>query len=204
MAVAAAFLAALIPSAHATDADDPLLGVREGWAWPVVVIQPPEGWDSGEGVSIKYAMRAAEREISVRRDAIRGREVTFMFSDLSDASELPRRFETWRAMKVSVIVSFAGEELNGPLMELCRSRGPSLLLSGGEEAKLYDPDSGRPNRYLFALDLPYYARANALAIAAAELSDKPDKPDKRVAVITDILSARLAKGAHLNVGYLRS
>jgi hypothetical protein len=127
-----------------------------------------------------------------------------MFSDLADASELPRRIETWRAMKVSVIVSFAGEDLNAPLMELCRSRGPSLLLSGGEEAKLRDPDSGRPHQYLFALDLPYYARANALAIAAAELSDKPDKPDKRVAVITDILSARLAKGAHLNVGYLRS
>jgi hypothetical protein len=207
MAVAAVFLAALIPSARADEADDPLLGVREGWAWPVVVIQPPGGWDSGVGVSIKYAMRAAEREISVRRDAIRGREVTFMFSDLSDASELPRRIETWRAMKVSVIVSFAGEELNGPLMEICRPRGPSLLLSGGEEAKLRDPDSGRPNRYLFALDLPYYARANALAIAAAELFNKsgmPGMPDKKVAVITDILSGRLAKGAQLSVECLRS
>jgi hypothetical protein len=197
--IAAAIIAARAGEVRAADEDAPLLGVREGWAWPAVVIQPAEGWESDTGVSIKYAMRAAEREISVQRDAIKGREITFMFSDLSDAGELPRRLATWRAMKVYVIVSFAGDEINRPLMELCGSGGPSLLLAGGEEAKIRDPETGHPYQYLFALDLPYYARANALASAAAA-----ERPERRVAVITDILSEKLARGAELNVGFLRS
>ncbi|MDR1916848.1 MAG: ABC transporter substrate-binding protein [Synergistaceae bacterium] len=185
--------------AHAADDDDPLLGVREGWAWPVVVIQPPEGWDSEAGTSIKYAMRAAEREISIQREAIRGREVTFMFSDVNSIAELPSRLATWRAMKVSVIISFADSELNLHLAELCRSSGPSVILAAGEDASLMNPQTGAPYQYLFALDLPYYARANALAIAA-----KRERPEKKAAVITDILSEKLARGAELNVELLRT
>jgi hypothetical protein len=182
----------------ASDEKDNLLGVREGWAWPVVVIQPPEGWDSAAGTSVKYAMRTAEREISLAREAIRGREVTFMFSDISDASELPSRLSTWRAMNVAAIVTFADPPFNAALSELCRENGPSVLMSGGEEAGIYSPD-GRPYRYLFALDLPYYARANAIAEAVAATN-----PEAKAAVFTDILSAKLAHGAGLSSRFLKT
>ncbi|MDR2780026.1 MAG: ABC transporter substrate-binding protein [Synergistaceae bacterium] len=185
-------------ASFASDEEDPLLGVREGWAWPVVVIQPPEGWDSAPGTSIKHAMRTAEREVSLEREAIRGKEVTFMFSDISDVSELPARLKTWRAMNVSAIVTFAEARFNAALSELCRENGPSVLMSGGEEAGVYSP-GGRPYKYLFALDLPYYARANAIAEAISATD-----PEAEAAVFTDILSAKLAHGAELSSRFLKT
>jgi hypothetical protein len=186
-------------SSFADDEEETLLGVREGWAWPVVVIQPPEGWDSPVGNSIKRAMRTAEREISITREAIRGKEVTFMFSDISDSAELPSRIATWREMKVAAIVTFADSKFNGILAGLCRESGPSLLYSGGDDVALNSPATGQPYTYLFALDLPYYARANALAEAASI-----EQPSERVAVFTDILSGKLARGAELTSRFLSS
>jgi hypothetical protein len=195
---AAAVSIFLSGQALAFDEQDPLLGVREGWAWPVVVIQPPEGWESEAGDSIKRAMRAAEREISRNREAIRGKEVTFMFSDVSDPKELPSRIATWRAMNVAAIVTFADSKLSGELAALCRERGPSLIYSGGDDAALRSP-GGPPYPYLFALDLPYYARANALAEAASIA-----RPSEQAAVMTDILSGRLARGAELTSRFLKA
>jgi hypothetical protein len=179
--------------------DDGLSGVREGWAWPVVVVSPPEGWESPRGRSVKAAMRAAEREISTQRDAIRGREVTFMFSSVSQPAELKERLTTWRAMGVRVIVSFGGGEMDDVLLSLCSSKGPAVVFAGGEDLAVIDGVTGAANPYLFALDLPYFARANALAeVAAAE------RPPKGVAVMTDMMSAKLAKGAGLSTGFLTS
>jgi len=181
----------------AADEEDPLLGVREGWAWPVVVIQPTEGWNGPVGDAIKRAMRTAEREVSVVREAISGKEVTFMFSDISDPAELPARMATWRAMGVAAIVTFADTGFNAELAVMCRERGPSLIYSGGEDAILNSPETGRPYSYLFALDLPYYARANALAEAASQA-----RPGEETAVFTDILSEKLARGAALTSRFL--
>ncbi|MDR1511149.1 MAG: ABC transporter substrate-binding protein [Synergistaceae bacterium] len=185
-------------ASFASGEEDPLLGVREGWAWPVVVVQPPEGWDSSSGASIKYAMRTAEREVSLERKAIRGREVTFMFSDISGVSELPARLSTWRAMGVAAVVTFADPPFNAELSKLCRENGPSVLMSGGEETAIYSPN-GRPYPYLFAFDLPYYARANAIAEAVSAAN-----PDAKTAVFTDILSAKLAYGAELSSRFLKT
>jgi hypothetical protein len=185
-------------AAAAVEDEDPLLGVKEGWAWPVVVIKPENGWESPEGDAIKHAMRTAEREISTQREAIRGREITFMFSDIADRGELPSRLETWRAMNVSAIVSFADSGFNEILAELCRERGPSLLFAGGDDMILNSPNTGRPWPYLFALDLPYYARANALAEAAYLARHE------QAAVVTDILSRKLAAGAEQNIRFLRA
>ncbi|MDR1579503.1 MAG: ABC transporter substrate-binding protein [Synergistaceae bacterium] len=185
--------------AGAAGKKDGLLGVKEGWAWPVVVIMPPEGWESARGDAVKRAMRTAEREISLEREAIRGKEVTFMFSDISEASELPARLETWRAMKVAVIVSFAGNDFNSTLSELCREKGPSLLLAGGETADIISDGTGKPYPFLFALDLPYYARANAIAEAASKTL-----PRGKSVVFTDVLSSRLARGAALTSLFLEA
>ena len=182
---------------EAAPEDEPLLGVREGWSWPVVVIQPPEGWDSEAGNTIKLAMRTAERELSLERDAINGREVTFMFSDVKDASEIGARLAMWRAMHVAAIVTFADADFSDALAELCAENGPSLIYAGGEETSINSPETGDPRPYLFAFDLPYFARANALAEAASL-----EHPGELAAVFTDILSARLARGASLTAGYL--
>ena len=197
--VVALFLTLFESSACAAGKKDDLLGVNEGWAWPVVVIMPPEGWESTRGDAVKRAMRAAEREISLERDAIRGKEVTFMFSDMSEASGLPARIPTWRKMGVAAIVSFAGDDFNAALSELCREKGPSLILSGGEAADIISDGTGKPYPFLFALDLPYYARANAIAEAASRAW-----PRGEAAVFTDILSSRLARGAELTSRFLET
>ncbi|MDR0765256.1 MAG: ABC transporter substrate-binding protein [Synergistaceae bacterium] len=185
--------------ARASERQDNLLGVDEGWAWPVVVIMPPEGWESAQGDAVKRAMRTAEREISLERDAIMGKEVTFMFSDISEASELPARIAMWRAMRAAAIVSFAGDDFNSALSELCREKGPSLLIPGGEAADIISDETGRPYPFLFALDLPYYARANAIAEAVSKTG-----PGAEAAVLTDMLSARLARGAELTSRFLEA
>lgn len=110
--VAALSLFFLLPSfvvCAAPLARENLLGVKEGWAWPVVVCPPPTGWESPRGEAIKLGLRAAERELSLQRKAIRGKEATFMFSSARSSMELAERLETWRAMKVAVILSFSGE-----------------------------------------------------------------------------------------------
>jgi hypothetical protein len=196
---AAFCLVIFIARADAAPNDDtPLLGVYEGWAWPVVVIPPPEGWESPEGESIKYGMRLAEREISLLREGIRGREVTFMFSSVGGPSELTNRLNVWRTMKTFAIVSFAGAGMNEELKKLCAASGPSVIFSGGEDLAIKNVATGKPYPYLFALDFTYFARANALAeFAAAEA------PPASVAVITDRLSVKLAKGAEENAALLR-
>jgi hypothetical protein len=173
-----------------------LLGVNEGWAWPVIVIPPPEGWESDRGESIKYGMRLAEREISRLREGIMGREVIFMFSSISGTSELTSRMNMWKNMKSGIIVSFAAGDMNSELKRICAAVGPSVIFSEGEELAIKNPATGRPYPYLFALDLSYFARANALALAAG-LQSKP------VAVVTDRMSQKLAKGAEENVRLLQ-
>jgi hypothetical protein len=188
-----------ISSAEDQPLEDDLSGVKEGWAWPVVVVSPPEGWESPQGKSVKAAMRAAEREISLQRDAIRGREVTFMFSSVSQPADLRERLVTWRAMGVRVIVSFGGGEMDETLSSLCSPKGPAVVFAGGEDLAVIDSVTGAVNPYLFALDLPYFARANALAKVA-----EAERPPKKVAVMTDMMSVKLAKGAGLNTDFLTS
>ena len=147
--------AAVSASARAAETEDPLLGVREGWAWPVVVVMPPEGWDSPRGDSIKLAMRTAEREISTTREAIRGREVTFMFSDAAKASELKSRLATWRAMKVAVIVTFADDEFNSALAAMC---GDWIQEKGNQSPYRCQKPAGSP---VVLPDLHWHFRAPA-------------------------------------------
>lgn len=196
--VFAVFLMCSVLSA-ADRGDEPLLGVKEGWAWPVVVIPPKSGWESPEGEAVKFALRIAEREISVMRNAIRGKEVTFMFSSAKTPKEIRERMATWRAMKVCAILSFDGGKSDEALMEICKTSGPSLVLAAGESIAVKDPATGTPFPYLFALDYPYFARANALASVAAL-----ERPLKKTAVMTDNMSARLAEGARLNETFLKT
>ena len=193
------FLSATASHAKVIDEKDALLGVNEGWAWPVVVLSPPVGWESVDGEAIKIGFRMAEREISIKRDAIRGKEVTFMFSSVKTPDELVSRFKVWQRMKVAVIVSFAGGEIDKTLARICAGQGPSVIFLDGEDIVIRDPATGNPCPYLFALDFSYFGRANALAEFAAQ-----EKPLKHVAVMTDLTSTRLAKGAELNRKFLRA
>ena len=184
---------------YAESQDEKLLGVKEGWAWPVVVLAPPSGWESSDGEAVKLGFRVGERELSAKRDAIRGREVTFMFSSVKTPKELESRFKLWQGMKVAVIVSFAGGEMDKTLVRMCSANGPSVIFAGGEDVVIRNPATGKPNPYLFALDFSYYARANALAEFVAQ-----QKPLKPAAVITDLTSPKLARGAELNRKHLSS
>jgi hypothetical protein len=88
--------------------------------------------------------------------------------------------------------------MNNELMRLCAGSGPCVIFAGGEDIAIKDPSTGMPFRYLFALDLPYFARANALA----EFASVGGTPS--AAVITDQLSPRLAKGADENIRLLKN
>ena len=199
-AFAVLFAASVLHAAlYEAQEEDPMFAVKEGWAWPVVVIGPPEGWDGPVGESVKYAMRIAERAVSRQREGIQGKEVVFLFSSVTDSAELVERIRTWRAMDVMAIVSFGGQSIDRTLHYLCRDDGPAVVYAAGEDLNVKNPTTGAPYPYLFALDLSHYARANALAeLAATEL------PQKKVAVVTDGMSSRLAVGANLNVGFLRA
>jgi hypothetical protein len=87
--------------------------------------------------------------------------------------------------------------MDDTLLGLCSSGGPAVIFAGGEDLAIIDRATGMVNPYLFALDLPYFARANALAEAAAA-----EQPPKKVAVMTDMMSEKLAKGAELNTSLL--
>lgn len=178
---------------------DPMFAVKEGWAWPVVVIPPSGGWDAPEGESIKYAMRIIERQVSRQRGAIRGREVVFLYASEAGIDELPSRLRQWRGMGVRAIVSFGGIEIDTALQSMCRASGPSLISAEGEELSVIDPISKRPYKYIFALDLPYFARSNAIAEAISM-----EEPRRKTAVVSDLMSTRLARAADLNVRFLRA
>ncbi|GHV30956.1 hypothetical protein FACS1894167_12590 [Synergistales bacterium] len=171
--------------------------MREGWAWPVVVIPPQGGWDTDAGESVKYAMRLAEKALSTRRDAVRGFEVTFMFANIRGAKDLPAKVKEWRGMKCGAIVSFGDGAVNAELARLCAVSGPSVIYAYGEDLAIKDA-SGSPYPYLFALDFTYFARANALAALATN-----ENQLRSIAVITDRTSDKLAKGAAKNVAMLR-
>lgn len=195
LALIAAACAASIEEIEA----DPMFAVREGWAWPIVVVGPPSGWDSPEGEAAKYAMRMAEREISRQRGAIRGKEIVFLFSTIDNAPELTSRMRTWRGLGACSIISFAGGDIDDQLLKMCREDGPSVLFAAGEHLDLINRSTQTPYKYAFALDLHYFARANALAEAACA----PDPAETSTAVISDLMSTRLARGAALTDSLIR-
>ncbi len=173
----------------AAASEEKISGLKEGWSWPVVVIPPPEGWDSEKGRAIKVALRMAEREISTVREAIRGFEVEFMFPQVSDTEEIGKRLHLWRAMKANIILSFAGGDVDRFLARECGNAGPSVIFAGGEDLSLRNA-AGKVQPYLFALDLYKYYKANAFTEVA-----KKSKPIPTVAIYGDALSAILARGA---------
>lgn len=179
--------------------EDPMFAVREGWAWPVVVVPPAGGWDTALGESVKYAMRISEREVSKKRGGIRGREIVFLYAAESSVGELASRVRQWRQLGARAIISFGGHEIDDELHRLCRVVGPAFLTAGGEELSVIDPATKLPYRYAYALDLHYFARANAIAEAIAI-----ENQEHRSAVISDLMSTKIARGAALTVRLLRS
>lgn len=163
-------------------------GIAEGWSWPVVVLSPPNGWESVQGRSIKFAMRLAERGISIERAGIAGKEVTFMFASPVNSDNLKQRLEQWRRMGVYLIISFAGGSIENEINRLCASVGPSVIFSSGSEQRLIG-ENMKPHSYLFALDLPFYSRANAF-VARAQVAKT-----RQSTIYSDILAKRLAQGA---------
>ena len=163
-------------------------GVDEGWSWPVVVLPPSNGWENDKGRSIKFAMRLAERGVSIERAGIAGKEVTFMFASAINKDNLRQRLEQWRRMGVYLIISFADRTIEDELNRLCASAGPSVIFSSGSEQRLIG-NTTKPYDYLFALDLPFYSRSNAF-VARAQMVKA-----RQSTVYSDVLAKRLAQGA---------
>lgn len=173
-------------------AQNGISGVKEGWGYPVVVIPPEKGWESKDGNSIKWALRLAEREISMKREGIRGHEVTFMFASVQKKEEIKDRLSIWRRMNVAVILSFAGGGgVDQTLRQLCGENGPAVLFVEGENINLSSGDV-KPMPYLFALELPFFFKANAFAERASQA-----KKSNQVTLFSDIQSTQIARGARL-------
>ena len=169
---------------------DTLSGVKEGWGYPVVVIPPEKGWESNDGRSIKLALRLAEHQISIQREGIQGREITFMFASIQKKEEIKERLPLWKQMKVAVILSFAdGGGMDQTLRQLCAEKGPAVLFAEGENINLLSADA-KPLPYLFALELPFFYKANAFAERAVK-----EKQTRQVTLFSDIKSTQIARGA---------
>ena len=186
------FLLLFVMGLPVARAQSGISGVKEGWGYPVIVIPPKKGWDSKEGNSIKWALRLAEREISMTREGIRGHEVTFMFASVQKKEELKERLSIWRRMNAAVILSFAGAGgIDQTLRQLCGENGPAVLFVEGENINLLSGDM-KPLPYLFALELPFFYKANAFAERAAKA-----KKSNQVTLFSDIQSTQIARGARL-------
>lgn len=180
-----------------TKSAEPLSGVKEGWGYPVVVIPPQKGWDSADGRSIKLALRLAEHQISAQREGIEGREVTFMFASMDRQEEVRKRLPVWKQMKVAVILSFAGGgATDQTLHRLCAQKGPAVLFAEGENIGLLSADAS-PLPYVFALELPFFFKANAFAERATK-----EKLSQQVTLFSDVKSTKIARGARLNESLL--
>ncbi|ACZ18925.1 hypothetical protein Taci_0689 [Thermanaerovibrio acidaminovorans DSM 6589] len=165
------FLVVLADPSMGTSGED-LTALKEGWGWPVVVIPPKGGWGSPEGDSVKWALRTAEMEVSLRHGGVHGRDVVFMYPNLNGPEDALKRLQIWRAIGVGVILCFDQGPIMEALIRACRERGPSLILSDGEDISLRSP-SGPPWRYLFSLGFFRNYRANALAQLATRGNLKP-------------------------------
>ena len=173
----------------------PLSALKEGWGWPVVVIPPTGGWDTPQGQSVKWALRTAEREVSLTHQGIHGRDVVFLYAPVTSKEEALKRLPQWRAMGVGALLCFANGDLEAALVQACAGRGPSLVLAGGEGLRLRDP-KGRPWPYLFALDLYRNYRANGFAVLAGT------RGSGLVGVLSDPYAVDLARGARLTARFL--
>ncbi|EHM10232.1 hypothetical protein TheveDRAFT_1108 [Thermanaerovibrio velox DSM 12556] len=191
------------PNGGWTAQGENLSALKEGWGWPVVVIPPKEGWGSPEGQSLKWALRTAEMEVSKAHSGVHGRDVVFLYPDISDPEDALKRLKIWRSMKVGVIVCFDDGPVMEALVKACRDSGPSLILSDGEDLSLRGP-SGKPHPYLFALGFFRNYRANVLsqlmakrALKGAVISDRYDPAMVQGAQVTLSLLAKRQPGARL-------
>lgn len=173
----------------------PLSALKEGWGWPVVVLPPEGGWNSPAGQSVKWALRTAEREVSLTHQGVHGRDVVFLYAPVDTKEEALKRLPQWRAMGAGAILCFASGDLEAGLIQACAYQGPSLILAGGEERRIRDP-KGKPCPYLFALDLYRNYRANAFAALAGS------QGKELMGILSDPYAVDLARTARLSARFL--
>ena len=105
---------------------------RRAGGGPVVVIPPTGGWDTPQGQSVKWALRTAEREVSLTHQGIHGRDVVFLYAPVtSQGGGLEAAPPSGGPWGWEALLCFATGDLEAALVQACAGRGPSLVLAGG-------------------------------------------------------------------------
>lgn len=137
---------------------------RHSWMWNVLVVPPPEGWDSEAGRSIRTVLSWHEAEISDSGTGAGGHDIEFVhIHELDENSalgvDLPIDDRT------VAILSFASPEVDRALVQRLRGQTVPFLMAGGED--VFIDGGGRPIGNVFALDLYRDYRCSAFALYAA-------------------------------------
>lgn len=164
-------------------------GIREGWAWPVLVVPPSQGWDSPEGESIAPVISYAQSQVNDSVQGIRGRNVIFELNkgEIEDPLSI---WNSWRKAGYRAIISFGDRDLNKALVSSWRPGCPPLLLADDPYTEVRSP-SGSVLEGVFALQL----NKSFVTRAAVERSGSVLSPASEVAIFSDMLTTYLSRGA---------
>ncbi|MEA3283978.1 MAG: ABC transporter substrate-binding protein [Synergistota bacterium] len=162
--------------------------VEEGWAWPIAVIPPSDGWDSPSGRSVAPVVEYAQGLVNDSIEGIKEHDVFFRLEsgDVFDSSDMAR----WRKEGFLAVISFADERVNRVLADSWRQGDPVLLLADDSSTVLRD-EKEVVKAGLFSLDLhdSYVTRA------AVETAVSILPPASEVGLLSDRLAEYLSRGA---------
>lgn len=172
---------------------DLVIGVEDGWIWQVVILPPFGGWESEKGVSALGAVRYAEWKVKDSAEGVAGRDIRFLKEPPVTEENVAERVASWKARKISAVLSFRGGEDIALLRAHIGREGPVFLSAFGEDGDLYE--SGVVLPMMFALDLFKDFRIEAFF----EYAKKNLKNGAVVAVLGDKLDPALERYAR-NLG----
>lgn len=164
-------------------------GIREGWAWPVLVIPPSQGWDGPIGGSVSPVITYIQSKVNDSVRGIRGRNVIFELKK-GEVEDPLSSWEIWRKAGYRAVLSFGDADLNGALVASWRPGYPPLLLADDSYTEVRSP-SGAILEGVFALQL----QRSFITRAAVERSSSVLPAASEVAVFSDMLTPYLSRAA---------
>ena len=163
--------------------------VREGWAWPILVIPPSQGWDGPIGGSVAPVISYIQSQVNDSVRGIRGRNVVFELKK-GEVEDPLSSWESWRRAGFRAVLSFADADLNGALVSSWRPGYPPLLLADDSYTEIRSP-SGSVLEGVFSLQF----HRSFVTRAAVERASSALPHASEVAVFSDMLTPYLSRGA---------
>nr|WP_321503152.1 hypothetical protein [uncultured Dethiosulfovibrio sp.] len=170
-------------------ADNTARAIKEGWAWPVLVLSPSGGWDSTRGRSVAPVISYAQDQVNDSVQGVRGRDVLFELNK-DEIEDLRSTWSSWSKAGYRAVLSFADSDTNRALVESWRPGYPPLLLADDSDTSIRF-SSGEVLEGVFALQF----HKSFITRASVEMARSILHPASEVALFSDILTPYLSRGA---------